>query len=157
MTKQINYEDDIFFLLLILRRLRDGLKLKIDMDTFGSKIVDDILFLDETIENMLKLLEKRHGVLNREENLRNLKKVEKLFNEMLDDIVEKRIPGSYIFADLLSSFTKIRKKHLDLISKLNEMLVEISRIDYERTKMVSEEEFRYLLSKDETEDEDETK
>ena len=149
MTRQINYEDDIFFLLLIIRRLRDGLKLKIDMETFGSKVVDDILFLDEAIEKMLQLLEAKHGVLNREENLRSLKKVERLFNNLLDDIVEKRIPGSYYFSDLYSSLTKIRKKNLDLTSKIDQMLSDISRIDSEKSKMVSEEEFRYLLSTDE--------
>ncbi len=153
MTKQINYEDDIFFLLLIIRRLRDGLKLKIDMETFGSKIVDDILFLDETIEKMLQMLEAKHGVLNREENLRSLKKVESLFNNLLDDIIEKRIPGSYYFSDLNSSFIKIRKKNLEMTSKIDQILSDMSRIDSEKSKMVSEEEFRYLLSSDDNENE----
>ncbi|MCD6122725.1 MAG: hypothetical protein J7K04_12880 [Spirochaetales bacterium] len=149
MTKQINYEDDIFYLLLIIKRLSDGLKLTIDADIFSGKIVDDILFLDEAVDKVAGLLKESQTFIKKEENLRNLKKVKRLFIELLDDIVNKNISIAYYFSDLIDNFKKIREKQKETAADIDEELKKLSGKKREGQQIVSEEEFKFLLSQDE--------
>ncbi len=146
MTKRVNYEDDIFFLLLLLRRLKEGLKLKIDMEYFGSKIVDDILFIDEKIEMLLNLLKGHTLLIKEEEYLIDLKKLTRLFVDFLYDLIEKKFPGSYYFSDLLTSFKKIKGKHENFLEEIKSILKEIENREHDSEQIVSEEEFKFLLS-----------
>ena len=152
MTKRINYEDDIFFLLLLLRRLREGLKLKIDMEYFGSKIVDDIVFIDEKIEVILNLLKAHSLLLKEEEYLLDLRKLENLFIDFLNDLRDKNFPGSYYFSDLLTGFEKIQAKHEEFLESIKIMLREIENREADAEQIVSEEEFKFLLSNGTEED-----
>jgi len=146
MTKRVNYEDDIFFLLLLLRRLKEGLKLKIDMEHFGSKIVDDVLFIDEKIETLLNLLKNQTLLLREEEYLIDLKKLTRLFIEFLNDLIDKKFPGSYYFSDLLMSFEKIRDKHEKFLEDIKVILKDIETKERDAEQIVSSEEFKFLLS-----------
>jgi len=152
MTKQINYEDDIFYLLLIIRRLADGLKLTIDGDIFSGKIVDDILFLDEAVDKVSGLLKESQSFLKKEENLRNLKKVKRLFIELLDDIIEKKISIAYYFTDIIDNFKKIREKQRETTVEIDTELENMSGGKKEGQQIVSEEEFKFLLSHEQDEE-----
>ncbi len=149
MTKQINYEDDIFFLLLILRRLSDGLKLTVDSEIFSAKIVDDILFIDEAVDKVYDLLKNSPSPIKKEENLRNIRKVKKLFIELLDDIIQKRVSMAYYFTDILDNLIGIQKKHSETDADIDGQLLRIAGKLQEGRQIVSEEEFRFLLSDDE--------
>ncbi|NOY09109.1 MAG: hypothetical protein GXP33_09740 [Spirochaetes bacterium] len=149
MTKQINYEDDIFFLLLILRRLSDGLKLTVDSEIFSAKIVDDILFIDEAVDKVYDLLKNSPSLIKKEENLRNIRKVKKLFIELLDDIIRKKVPMAYYFTDILDNLIRIQKKHSETDADIDGQLLKIAGKLQEGRQIVSEEEFRFLLSDDE--------
>ncbi len=146
MTKRINYEDDIFFLLLLLRRLQEGLKLSIDMEFFGSKVVDDILFIDEKMEAIFNLLKGHSILLGGEEYLVALKKVLRNFIDLLEDIMGNKFPGSYYFSDLRISFEKLVEKSRNILTDVEQMIRELGKKEEEVKQIVSEEEFKFLLS-----------
>jgi len=100
MAKRIHFEDDIFFLNLLVRTLKDGLELDLDADIFLNKIIDDLVFLDTTFERMLANLSGNERLLDRNEQLVNLQEVEERFA----DAVAKIMSGRGILSEALSPF-----------------------------------------------------
>ena len=56
MKSKIHYEDDLFYLNLQMKWLREGLRPQIDADYFQDKFLADLRFVDATLDKVLSTL-----------------------------------------------------------------------------------------------------
>jgi GAF domain-containing protein len=83
MNKRINFEDNIFVLHARIRMIRDLLALDTDPDLFLEKTIDDINFIDRTLEILLGNLAENRRLLEREKAFDDLADLEWQFSQVL--------------------------------------------------------------------------
>ena len=148
MAKKINYEDDIFYLIVLIRRLGEGLKLDLDTHFFLDKIADDLFFIDETMEKISTSLESNIHLIKREKYLRDFKRAERRLIRILDDVIENKVEFSEQLQPFLEKLKKIKENHSQSMERIGGLLSRILNQTPEED-IISEEEFRYLLSDEE--------
>jgi hypothetical protein len=88
MNKRINFEDNIFSLNTRIRMIRDLLVLDTEPDLYLEKILDDVEFIDKTLEVLLNNLRENQQIFDREEQFQNLAETEGQFLEALDSLTQ---------------------------------------------------------------------
>ncbi len=144
MTKKINYEDDIFTLSLLVRNLSDILKLEIDAEFFRERIDGDIAFIDATARRIHESLAESPVFLKRQEYLKGMQRMQRSFIGLLEAILEKRFPFAEFLQGQADRYRAIREAHEKDLGDINSALSRSSGL--EEQHMVSENEFKILLS-----------
>ena len=147
--KVIQYEENIFFLHLQVKTLKNGLKLDINAGFFIQKIAQDIFFYAATIDQIYRKLKSNPHLLKRAEYLKNMERLKKSFNELIDDILSKRSPLSQSFGSFNDRLFTISRKQEDDITEISGMLAENKGKKIEQESIVSPEEFKYLMAQEE--------
>ena len=147
--KVINYEEDIFFLNLMLKSLKDGLKLDIDPAFFTKKVKEDIHFMTSIINHIFRSLTDNTHMLKRLEYLKSLQRLMQQFLNLLEEICR----GKYHFSQALeNSFEEYKATCLNYennIRTIREILADLDEIQPEQENIVSQEEFKFLLFNEE--------
>lgn len=73
MARQINYDDDIFYLTFLVKRMRDGIRLDLDESLFTEHIRGDISFVEEAITHIHRNLINNELMIRRGEYLSTLR------------------------------------------------------------------------------------
>jgi hypothetical protein len=147
--KVVNYDDNIFFLQLLIKSLKDGLKLDLSAGYFVQKIAQDIFFYATTIDHMYKKLKTNNHLLNRIDYLKNMQRLKMLFNEMLDDILSKRAPLALSFGSYTERLSEILRQNEDDVIDIRSILSCERGERFEQESLVSPEEFKHLLAPEE--------
>ena len=88
MNKRINFEDNIFILLMNVRLIRDIITLDADPELFLEKTLNDICFIDDSLRILLGNLEQNHHLIEREELLEQIANAEVQFSQALKELLE---------------------------------------------------------------------
>jgi hypothetical protein len=83
MAKRIHFEDDIFYMHACIRVARDSLALDLDPELFLNKSMEDLSFIDTTLEHLLQDLLGNERLIERKEQLLNLAETEERFGELI--------------------------------------------------------------------------
>ena len=145
MARKINYGDDIFYLLLFLKRLHDGVKLDIDPEFFLDRVVDDIFFVDETVGQLYRSI-KQSSLINKDQHLRDIQRIKKVMVDLLDDIVRHRAPLSDSLENFMGSFRDMGNLNRRDVLEIRSILASLTGESDEGEQMVSEKEIKLLLS-----------
>ncbi len=144
MTKKINYEDDIFTLSLLVRTLRDVLKLEIDPEFFKDRVVADIAFLDSAINRVYQSLAAGPFFLKRSDYLKAMQRLKRTFADLMDDISARRVPFAECLAGMEERCRGLSEAHSRDVLEIRSALSQSGGMEKEH--MVSEDEFKILLS-----------
>ena len=87
MNKRVNFEDNIFILMMRIRMIRDIITLDPDPELFLKKILDDICFTDQILRILLGYLEENHHLIEREELLEHHSRVEWQFYQVVQELL----------------------------------------------------------------------
>jgi hypothetical protein len=147
--KLINYEDNIFYLLVLLKSIRDGARLDVDSKYFGQKLVQDFLYIASITDDIFKPLKTNVHLLKRSNYLKDLKRLKKQYVDLIDDIIENKVPQAHIFATSIDKLREIKKVYSKDLLDIKSLLPKSASEHGEEELMVSEEEFKYLLVQDE--------
>jgi hypothetical protein len=144
MIKYINFEDNIFLITIRIRMLRDLLILDADPDLFLEATLQDVDFIDQSLETLLGSLIENKRLIDRDEQLHNLEEAECQFETVLSEMADGQ--GS-ISAE---KFPVIREKVLlqREQSLARRKTIEASRNDPNKTSegpVVSSDEMNELL------------
>ena len=120
--KVVHYTDNIFFLHLLVKTMKDGLKLDLAGGFFIQKIIQDIFFYATTIDHIYKKLKNNPHLLKRTIYLKNMQRLKKSFSEMIDDILSKRAPISQSFGSYADRLLDISRKQEDDYCRLSHVL-----------------------------------
>ncbi|MDR3192597.1 MAG: hypothetical protein LBT87_05985 [Treponema sp.] len=83
MHKRVNFEDNIFIIAARIRGIRDLLILDTDPELFLEKTMDDIAFVDHTLDMLLGNLMANERLMDRNETFVNLADLESQFTQVL--------------------------------------------------------------------------
>ncbi len=147
--KIINYEDNIFYLLVLLKSIRDGARLDVDSKYFGQKLVQDLFYVATVTDDIFKPLKTNVHLLKRNNYLKDLKRLKKQYVELVDDIIENKVPQAHVFATAMDKLRDIKKTYAKDLIDIKSLLPKTAGEHGEEEHMVSEEEFKFLLVQDE--------
>jgi hypothetical protein len=83
MNKRINFEDNIFVLMTLVRMLRDLLTLDTDPEIFLEKTLNDMEFIDKNLDLFLGYLVENRRLIERNELLNHLSALEWQYSRVL--------------------------------------------------------------------------
>ncbi|MBN2443976.1 MAG: hypothetical protein JXJ04_21620 [Spirochaetales bacterium] len=147
--KVIHYEDNIFFLYILIKTMKDGLKLDLAAGFFNQKIAQDIFFYASTIDHIYKKLKTNPHLLKRIEYMKNMQRLKKCFAELIDDILSKRAPLSLSFGSYTERLRTVARRQEDDINEIRTLLTSNKNEKTDSESLVSAEEFKYLLAREE--------
>ena len=148
MKSKIHYEEDLFYLSLLMKGLREGLQLSIDAEFFQEKILADLRFIDETLDKILSTLKENPNLIRRAEYLYNLVKVEGAFVGLIDDVVQ----GTGDLREALEPFrqelVQLRESHDADVDEIRALLRLVSQ-EEEKEDVITADELALLTRQDE--------
>jgi len=147
MIKNIHFGDNIFFLGSLIKTLTEGFSLDVDEEYFIDKTVEDLFFIDGTLRRILNALKDNNLLIDRKEYLRNLLKTDINYLDLINQIMEGKIAGSFNFEGFKDKFISVTEGIEDDISQISSMLSLNEEVE-KSTELVSNEEFKFLLKED---------
>ncbi len=151
MISIIHYEDDIFYLTAIVKRLSDGVKLELDTSLFLNKVLEEIAFLSRSIEYFMDSLKSTKLKVNRLNYLKSVYKLNKLFVELLNSVLTEQVPFSKNLKNHFPHLAGLRDRHIEHETAVKEALHLGMGPSGQEHEVLSEEEYKILLSPDEDE------
>lgn len=149
MSHKLNYGDNIFFLNMKVRILKNCLKLEIDRELFLEKINEEILFIVVAIEKLYGLLKESPIIVNRSENLKAIQRLKGQLIELLTNIIDGDSRYSMLMENRLSQYNTVRENFLQNIEEIKNIITGINEKVVEEKYIISEEEYKHLLAGDE--------
>jgi hypothetical protein len=150
MKAKIHYEEDLFYLSLQMKGLREGLRLTIDADYFQYKFLADVRFIDDTLDKVLRTLKDNPNLIHRAEYLYNLVKVEGVFMELLGDVLEGSGDIGEALVPYRNEFLQLRESHDADVHEIRTLLRLVSQED-ERGDVITPDELSLLTRLEEDE------
>jgi len=154
MEKQINFGDNIFFLTLILKGLSSGVRLSLDHDLFLDKLVEDVFFLEGSIERVFELIKQRVLLTDRLGHMKNLETLSSDFAVFLEEIIMGDVPVAEHLAAFSEKFDSMKDRQHKLVSEIKGIIHENDQSEATEEDMVSREEFEFLLAEENEENDD---
>jgi hypothetical protein len=144
MPQMIHYQDDIFFLSVLVKALDQGLSVQSDPEHFRGQVSAELSFLDESIRTYCGLLTQNSLLIERAQYLKLLERTARSFALVLEKIVGGDYPGSAAYAGQRQTLEAMLSGQHSLFADLDELLsstVEgVAEID-----LVSQDEMSELL------------
>jgi len=145
MPEKIHYEDNIFFMTLMVRTLNNAVKINVDAEYFAEKVLEDTLFLDAAIQKLYGSLKDNQHLIRRNSYLHLLMKLKKAYGRLLEDLLA--VQGAFA-AHFETQRPKIRRMaagHLNEARDIQDGLerIQAARID---SDTISFDELQFLMS-----------
>ena len=120
MNKQVNFEDTIYILNVMIRMIRDLLKLDTDAGVFLRKTMEDLEFTGSVLEELTVKLAAHPDLPSRENEAINLSDVQWQYSRLLDEVCGEASPFFGLLTpeirrriNVLVSENSARRKYLD--------------------------------------------
>jgi len=153
MRNSIHYEEDLFYLTLLMKTLREGLQLPVDHEYFREKFLSDLWFVGDTLTKLFVTLKENTSLIRRSEYLYNLVKAEDAYIELLSVTLAPG-PGELreALADYRNDFLRRRGTH-DTDAHTIRGLLKLVDTEEERQDVITADELALLTKPEEpTED-----
>lgn len=152
MIENVNYEDNLFYLSRMIDLASKSLLLNLDRSLFYRKRVDDIRFIDRSLQVIFKELSENRYLINRNQYLHTLMKKKKSFLDLLEsmDNQNESAPEETDRIDL----ERFREIHRGDIADIREILSLTDNVD-EGQDIISADELNFLMAPGLLGDEDE--
>jgi len=148
MKAKIHYEEDLFYLNLQMKGLREGLQLHIDADYFQDKMLADLRFVDATLDKIFSTLKENANLIRRAEYLYNLVKVEGAYLELIDDVLGGVGELREALAPYQAELLQRRESHEGDVQEIRTLLRLVSQ-EEEREDVITADELSLLTRPDE--------
>ena len=146
MGKHINFEDNIFVFNLRIRMIQDLLILDTDPELFLHKTLDDLGFINSSLNILLSNLKENYRLIERDEQFHNLLETERQFFEVLNEIDHGEGNISVLqYPELREHIGILLSQSQDRQKSIKDMIVEGK--DYALEPVVGYDELHELLSR----------
>lgn len=152
MAENISFEDSLFYLNEVIKTLNDGIKLDIDAEMFLDKIVDDILFVESSLTILLSNLKEHRHLINRADLLKKLMRTKVKYAELLNMLANGEASIAINLKPFIPKFIDFKIEQQDHIDEIEALLNGTLDAAGERTDTVSQEEFKFLLMEENSEE-----
>jgi len=142
MSQMIHYQDDLFFLSVLVKALDAGLSTDADPERFRERIEGDIFFLDGSLKSFHGLLVQNTLLMERTEYLKLLQRT----SRSLIQVIERILGGAYPRAEAYSTYRPqleaVAKGQAAILAQLDGILDSGGENE---TDLVSQDELSELL------------
>ncbi len=152
MREKIQYQDNLFFLSLSIKTLKDGMNLHIDADLFRDQLEGDILSINGILQRIFAYLSESPHLIRRAEHLHSLLKTKQQYADLLEELLSGRLVFAEGLQDINSRLRTIYGQQNKDIKEIRSLLSEETAESLEQEDIISETEMQFLFSRD---DEDE--
>lgn len=153
MKSNINYEDNLFFLTLQLKNLRESFHLSMDADFFMDKIIEDLKFLDATLGRIYSTLKENTSLIKRSEYLHALSKVKSAYSDLLNDLRSGKLAFGAELTAHFEHFADRQALHDRDVTEIRRQIREANQQTEDREDVITNQELEILLKPDEPEEE----
>jgi hypothetical protein len=145
MRNTIHYEEDLFYLTLLMKTLREGLQLPVDSEYFQEKFLGDLRFVGNTLDRLHLTLKANTSLIRRSEYLYNLVKAEDTYIELLAVALAAAAPGEAreSLAEHRADFIRWRDSH-DTAAHEIRTLLRLVDTEEERQDVITADELALL-------------
>ena len=133
----IQYEENLFYLKLLLNNIAQTDKLNINTELFHLKIKEDLIFIDKTAKILYDHLLKNSKLLTKNEHLHSIMELKQLYNNLCLLLINKSIIKESDF------FDSIDNNNSD-IETINEILFKVNS-EKIREDLTTNEELNILF------------
>ncbi|RKX79219.1 MAG: hypothetical protein DRP87_03815 [Spirochaetes bacterium] len=147
--EKIHYENNIQYLDMLLKTLKEGISLDIDKEYFTVKTIEDILFIDNTIDKIFTTLKENIHLSKRALYLQMILKTKQSFIDLINRILRKEYFLSEHLSPIFPKLETSRSAHRKDIKEIKNTLVSIKASGQEAEDFISQDEYKFLLSKEE--------
>jgi hypothetical protein len=144
MPQKIHYQDNIFFLSVLIKALDSGLSTDADPEHFRDNVIGNLEFIGSSLGLFLGFLDQNVLLIDRAEYVKLLERTSRAYTVIL----EKLLAGSYLVASAYSSLrprlVELQRAQQITHSKIDDLLS--STLGAEAgSDLVSEDELSELL------------
>ncbi|MEW5817820.1 MAG: hypothetical protein AB1798_20810 [Spirochaetota bacterium] len=153
MKNAICYKSNLTFLSENIKMLKNGLTMNLATEYFLDKVIEDLFFIDSALRQMLQVLKDNVYLSDRAEYLESLQQTEHLFIELLKNITDMQLPFSEYLEALFPKLRAFCSQHRENVVEIRSLTPSGADPKYTpaENEVVSPEEFRFLLMKEEPE------
>ncbi|OQX30067.1 MAG: hypothetical protein B0D92_00415 [Spirochaeta sp. LUC14_002_19_P3] len=141
MAEKIHYDDNIFFLTVMIQSLHDALQINIDAEYFAEKILEDSMFINTSIQKIYKTLTENRNLINAPSYLHSVMKAKVVYGRLIDAILHSEGDFSVIFKTKSSQLQQIAASHREDVQIIKEKLSNIND-----KNIISFDELNILMS-----------
>ena len=121
--------------------------------TICGVLVEDIFFLEGSIEKVFELIKERILLIDRLEHLKNLETLSSDFAALLGEIIMGDVAVAEHLAAFSDKFDSIKDRQHKLVSEMRGIIHDNNESETSEEDMVSREEFEFLLAEEEENEE----
>lgn len=121
MKSMRGYEESLYFLGLMCRRLREGLTLGLDPELFQERFLDEIDFIDSVLDRIQVALVEEQHLIQKNEYLHQMVLTRQLFKSLLHEFKRVAMDGT-MFTTKEDLFEALGKRNHDKIEEVLELL-----------------------------------
>jgi hypothetical protein len=144
MPQMIHYQDDLFFLSVLVKALDSGLSAEADPEHFRERVAGDLFFLDGSLKSFHGLLAQNALLIDRPEYLKLLERTSRALRQVLERLVDGAYPRAEGYVSYRPQFEAILKGQSAIIEEL-EGLLHTSLAGEAEIDLVSQDELSELL------------
>ena len=151
MQNRIHYEDDLFYLSLVIKNLREGFRLPLDPEFFREKSLADLRFLEETLLRFSDTLKENSLLIRRAEYLHSLVKVEGEFLRLVTELLQNQLVFSENLGDFSEELARYQAKHREIETDIRALLKVLSQEEDGKHDVITATELDLLMRPDDSE------
>lgn len=136
-NKIIQYEENIFYLKMMLNNIKKSHYLNINNELFNLKIKNDLLFIDKTNKILFEHLVKNDKLITKDEHLHSILELKRQFLSECTTLIKKGLIRDEDFSLLMLN----NKKDIEIISGL----LFSTQKDLNREDLTTNEELNILF------------
>lgn len=144
MPQMIHYQDDLFFLSVLVKALDAGLSSEADPEYFRERVAGDLFFLDGSLKSFRSLLAQNALLIDRPEYLKLLQRTSRSLIQILERLIGGNYPRAGAYASYRPQFEALVKEQSALLAELDG-IIESSLSGQTETDLVSQDELSELL------------
>ena len=144
MATKVNYDDNLFYLHSLVKNLRSGLLLELDTGYFRDKVVEDLFYVDRTLQQIFEALRVNSYLINRRDHLRELMRVKRAFADLIASVLDGTLPWGENLDGFSGKLSDTRDQHVRDISDIQGIMEGSAPAD-DPQDVASQDEYRFLF------------
>ncbi|KGM42670.1 hypothetical protein S1OALGB6SA_1466 [Olavius algarvensis spirochete endosymbiont] len=145
MPEKTHYDDNILFLRSLIRTLHDAIRLNVDIEYFANKILEDILFINSSIEKIYDSLKKNSLLIRRNVYYHSIMKLKEAYVHFLNELHSTNGRFRKTFEHTRANFSLILENNLKDLQDIKDFIggTEAGKVEGDA---ISRSELHYLMS-----------
>lgn len=144
MLQNIVFQDNLYQLARSIENTSEGLALELSREYFHDKIVNDILFFDNLIQQIYVRIQKNKQLADYLSVMQSLHSCQNKFIKLVDVILQRKTPMRDAFVETVPKLTLIKKRQLEILKECRESIIKTEKPGDSRD-IVSSSELSELL------------